>query len=258
MARLSLFRPEHAVSLPPMKGPFVSRLWSRFGVRASAVALLLVGVTGGYYLAENREAQQQAHDAQLVAQAEQVERELLRRNHITHLRATVEKRTAEREANAKVEEAAKAAAARAKKAEEAVTRKKEREEAAARAEAEAKAAAEARTKPYDGPIPESCNQYSGNRAIGCALLLEAGFALDQMPCLDQLWTKESGWNHKAQNPSSGAYGIPQARPGNKMASSGADWQTSPATQIRWGLGYIQLRYGSPCSAWAHSQSTGWY
>ena len=62
----------------------------------------------------------------------------------------------------------------------------------------------------------------------------------------------------AENPSSGAYGIPQALPGSQMASAGADWQTSAATQIKWGLTYIQGRYGSPCGAWAHEQSNGWY
>ena len=76
--------------------------------------------------------------------------------------------------------------------------------------------------------------------------------------LTELWTKESGFNHRAQNRSSGAYGIPQALPGSKMASKGSDWRTSPATQIKWGLGYIKGRYGKPCNAWGHSQDVGWY
>lgn len=77
-------------------------------------------------------------------------------------------------------------------------------------------------------------------------------------CLVALWNKESRWNVFAHNTSSGAYGIPQALPGSKMASAGADWATNPDTQIRWGLGYIQGRYGSPCAAWATSQRQGWY
>ncbi len=77
-------------------------------------------------------------------------------------------------------------------------------------------------------------------------------------CLHALWAKESGWNHFAQNRSSGAYGIPQALPGAKMASAGEDWATNPETQIRWGLGYIDARYGSPCAAWQHSQQKNWY
>ncbi|CAN5361724.1 hypothetical protein BH11ACT8_BH11ACT8_03460 [soil metagenome] len=94
--------------------------------------------------------------------------------------------------------------------------------------------------------------------IGRALLSEFGYSSDQFGCLDSLFTRESGWNIYADNPSSSAYGIPQALPGSKMASAGADWATNPVTQIRWGLGYIQDRYGSPCGAWGHSQSYGWY
>lgn len=96
------------------------------------------------------------------------------------------------------------------------------------------------------------------RSIALALLGEFGFSSSQMGCLDSLWTRESGWRVNADNPYSSAYGIPQALPGSKMASAGADWATNPATQIRWGLGYIRDRYGSPCGAWAHSQSSGWY
>jgi hypothetical protein len=76
--------------------------------------------------------------------------------------------------------------------------------------------------------------------------------------LSALWKKESGWNHFAMNRSSGAYGIPQALPGEKMASAGSDWATNPATQIQWGLGYIEGRYGTPCAAWGHSQAKNWY
>jgi hypothetical protein len=96
------------------------------------------------------------------------------------------------------------------------------------------------------------------REIGRALLAEFGFSADQFGCLDSLYTRESGWDVHADNPSSSAYGIPQSLPGSKMASAGADWEDNPVTQIRWGLGYIQDRYGSPCGAWAHSESNGWY
>jgi len=96
------------------------------------------------------------------------------------------------------------------------------------------------------------------RVIAAALLAGFGWSQDQFSCLDSLWTRESNWNVHADNPSSSAYGIPQALPGSKMASAGADWATNPVTQIRWGLGYIQDRYGSPCSAWGHSQSQGFY
>jgi hypothetical protein len=81
---------------------------------------------------------------------------------------------------------------------------------------------------------------------------------EQFKCLEQLWDRESKWNHLAVNPSSGAYGIPQSYPASKMASAGADWRTNPETQINWGLQYIEGRYGTPCAAWAHSERTNWY
>jgi len=96
------------------------------------------------------------------------------------------------------------------------------------------------------------------QSIARGMLGGYGWGDDQFSCLVALWNKESGWNYQAYNASSGAYGIPQALPGSKMASAGADWQTNAATQISWGLGYISGRYGSPCGAWDHSQSVGWY
>ena len=80
----------------------------------------------------------------------------------------------------------------------------------------------------------------------------------QFDCLDSLWSKESGWRWSASNSSSGAYGIPQALPGSKMASAGSDWATNPATQIAWGLSYIASGYGTPCGAWNHSENYNWY
>jgi resuscitation-promoting factor RpfB len=80
----------------------------------------------------------------------------------------------------------------------------------------------------------------------------------QATALNNLWTRESGWNQTAENPTSGAYGIPQALPGSKMASAGSNWQTSAATQIAWGLEYIRSTYGTPVAAWAHELAYGWY
>ncbi|HEX3931374.1 MAG TPA: lytic transglycosylase domain-containing protein [Nocardioides sp.] len=100
---------------------------------------------------------------------------------------------------------------------------------------------------------------SGNpQTIALAELSKFGFSSSQMSCLIPLWAGESGWRVNAENSSSGAYGIPQALPGSKMASAGSDWQTNAATQIKWGLGYIAERYGSPCGAWGFKQSHGWY
>ncbi|WP_319682781.1 transglycosylase SLT domain-containing protein [Streptomyces sp. AK02-01A] len=92
-----------------------------------------------------------------------------------------------------------------------------------------------------------------NRAIAANMLSPA-----QYRCLNRLWTRESGWNHRAGNPRSGAYGIPQAYPAHKMASAGPDWRTNPRTQIRWGLKYIKTRYKTPCRAWSFWQRNNWY
>jgi hypothetical protein len=81
---------------------------------------------------------------------------------------------------------------------------------------------------------------------------------NQFQCLFELWSRESSWRTNADNPSSSAYGIPQALPGKKMASEGADWQTNPATQIKWGLKYIKGRYGTPCDAIRWHNSHNWY
>jgi hypothetical protein len=96
------------------------------------------------------------------------------------------------------------------------------------------------------------------KVVARAMLTKYGWGATQFGCLDRLWMRESRWSLTATNPSSGAYGIPQALPGTKMASAGSDWRHNPLTQITWGLSYIRLRYGSPCGAWAHSQASGWY
>lgn len=96
------------------------------------------------------------------------------------------------------------------------------------------------------------------QAIAYDMVLARGWDQAQYECLVALWNRESRWNVYAHNGSSGAYGIPQALPGSKMASAGADWETNPVTQITWGLGYIEGRYGTPCGAWEHSQRKGWY
>lgn len=140
----------------------------------------------------------------------------------------------------------------------------------ARREAEAAAAAAAEAAKKSNPRPSAPNPvYASGGAVGGtspadaqatarAMIGNYGWGDDQFACLVSLWNKESGWNYQAHNRSSGAFGIPQALPGSKMATAGADWQTNPATQIAWGLGYISGRYGTPCGAWGHSQSTGWY
>jgi resuscitation-promoting factor RpfB len=98
-----------------------------------------------------------------------------------------------------------------------------------------------------------------NVALGQQLASAYGWGSGaEWTCLDELWTRESGWRMVWNYQGSGAYGIPQALPASKMASAGADYMTNPATQIRWGLGYIRSTYGDPCTAWAHEQADSWY
>ena len=234
----------------------MNRLWGRVGVRATSVGLLLTGVAGGVYLGHGKDVQQQAAEAQLVVQSDESEMQLLKARENEHAAARAYRRQAETDAAAKAAAEAKAAASRARMLEAKLIAKKEAARKAA--EAAKRQSSTSSSSPYSGPIPSSCADYSGNRKIGCALMLDAGFKIDQFPCLDKLWAKESGWNQYASNASTGAYGIPQALPGDKMATVADDWRTNPATQIKWGLGYIEGRYGTPCSAWSHSESTGWY
>jgi resuscitation-promoting factor RpfB len=105
--------------------------------------------------------------------------------------------------------------------------------------------------------------YGSNEALANQMAASGyGWTGGQATCLDELWTEESAgtWSPTVTNPVSGAYGIPQALPTDKMASAGPDWQTSAATQVKWGLGYIAGRYGTPCSAWAFEKShvPNWY
>jgi hypothetical protein len=96
------------------------------------------------------------------------------------------------------------------------------------------------------------------QATAYKLLPTFGFsAKTQYGCVDSIFSRESGWRYNAEN-ASGAYGIPQALPGSKMSMFGSDWQTNPATQIKWGIWYMKNRYGSPCGAWAFWQAHGWY
>ena len=150
----------------------------------------------------------------------------------------------------------------AAEARRAAARREARRRAAARRAAKLAAARQAQQS--------AAQQSAGNSAsapatpsgspqqIAAAMLGSFGWSSSEFGCLQSLWNAESGWNPSASNPISGAYGIPQALPGSKMASAGPNWRSNASTQIRWGLRYIRARYGSPHRAWNHSQATGWY
>lgn len=221
-------------------------LLTRMACRAFAVLLLLAGVGFGIHIGIT--ADEDVQDPRLAAEedlrAADAEQQTTRDWHREYTQSA-----ADSDAEVKAESIAQVASDQAKALDDTF--------------AELQAQEEETTAPPSGPvdlgpIPSDCNAYSGNKAAGCARLLEHGFGLDQMPCLESLWDKESGWNERAHNPGSGAYGIPQALPGNKMATAGDDWETNPNTQISWGLSYISGRYGTPCDAWAYSQANGFY
>ncbi|NUR99748.1 MAG: hypothetical protein HOV67_31390 [Kribbellaceae bacterium] len=133
-------------------------------------------------------------------------------------------------------------------AKNAALRRYEALERANRSSSEERASRDAERKKYEGTPKE----------VAMNLLPDHGWSQSQFSCLEKLWNKESRWKVSAANPTSSAYGIPQALPGNRMAAYGKDWRTNPVTQIKWGLDYIEATYGSPCSAWGHSQAKGWY
>jgi len=108
------------------------------------------------------------------------------------------------------------------------------------------------------PAASAASRALTPRQIARQMLPSFGWSQRQFPYLNWLWNRESGWNKFAENPYSGAYGIPQALPGAKMASAGPNWRSNARTQIRWGLRYIRAIYGSPRRAWAHEVADGWY
>ena len=147
-------------------------------------------------------------------------------------------------------------AARKQAAQDAIAKQK----AAAKAEKEAKerkAAAEAASRSAArGPVslaPQASYTVAEVQALARQIIPSG-----QFQCFSNIVDHESTWNYRAQNPSSGAYGLVQSLPGSKMASVGADWATNPVTQIKWGLNYMNVRYGSPCGAWSYWQAHGNY
>jgi ribosomal protein L12E/L44/L45/RPP1/RPP2 len=249
----------------------VRRIFARgstLGIRAVAVAVLALGLIGGLFAGTRSNSDTlTAVDpaAAEVTTAPEPLRELAAQREVkTRVAEVRQSASAHAAAVAQAEAKAKAAAAAARKAaaKAAADAARAEEERKAKAERASRSASRSLSGPSSGggapPVPVDCASYSGNKQIGCSLLSSAGFDSGQMSCLEPLWTRESGWNERAGNQSSGAYGIPQALPGNKMASYGADWETNPVTQIKWGLNYIKSRYGTPCGAWNAFQSKGWY
>ena len=173
--------------------------------------------------------------------------------------AAVAKAAAQQAAAARAA-AAKAAATRAAAAKAAAQQAQQvaRQQAAQQQAAQQQATQQQAAQPTAAQQPTASAPSGSPQQIAEQMLSQFGWSSGQFSCLQPLWALESGWNVYASNPGSGAYGIPQALPGSKMASAGPDWQGDAATQIRWGLTYVQGTYGSPCAAWSHEEADGWY
>ncbi|WP_411158529.1 transglycosylase SLT domain-containing protein [Streptomyces sp. CBMA291] len=166
---------------------------------------------------------------------------------------TAAKKSAEESARlraAKDAEAKKEAADKAAEAEKAAKEKAEKE----RKEKEAQERA-SRDSVRDASTFAAQGSYS---VADVKAIARQMIPASQFQCFSNIVNHESTWNYRAVNASSGAYGLVQALPGSKMSSAGADWQTNPATQIKWGLNYMNSRYGSPCGAWSFWEANRWY
>ncbi|MEU5634552.1 transglycosylase SLT domain-containing protein [Streptomyces rishiriensis] len=161
------------------------------------------------------------------------------------------KKTAEETAR---KQAAKDAVAKQQAAVDKAKAEAEKEAKEAKERAQTKAATETQSASGSATFVQQ-GSYSASEVQAIARQIVPG---GQFQCFSNIVEHESGWNYKAVNPSSGAYGLVQAYPGSKMSSAGADWRTNPATQIKWGLNYMNVRYGSPCDAWDYWQANSSY
>ena len=243
----------------------MSRITARGIAVASATAVTtvgaVVGVAQGNTAQVANDAEATASDSTLLADLPPGQQAQVQTASLTE-QADRQAIAADSTAKKSAEESARKQAAQdaidkqkaAKKAQdEAAKEAKEAADRKAREEAETKTTrSETRSSPVS-LAPQSSYSVSEVQALA-RQIVPAG----QFQCFSNIVNHESTWNYKAVNPSSGAYGLVQAYPGSKMSSVGSDWQTNPATQIKWGLNYMNERYGSPCDAWSFWQANGSY
>ncbi len=236
-----------------LEGNRVSRISVRGFAVASATAVTAVGSVVGVAsgsTAQNNDAEAAAADLTLLADIPAGQQAQVQTTSLTQ-QAETQAIAADTTAKKDAEEAARKAAA-----ESAVAKKEAAEQAAQeakeRAEAE-EAASRSATRDASDFTPQSSYSIGEIQSMAQSMV-----ASDQYQCFSNIVDHESSWNYQAVNASSGAYGLFQALPGSKMSSAGSDWQTNPATQIKWGLSYMNDRYGSPCDAWSFWQANNWY
>jgi hypothetical protein len=241
-----------------LEGNRVSRISVRGFAVASATAVTAVGSVVGVAsgsTAQNNDAEATAAGTTLLADIPAGQQAVVQTASLTQ-QADVQAIAADAGAKKEAEEAARKAAARTavakkKEADEAARKKAEREAA----EREAKEAEASRSATRDAASFSVQSSYSVAEIQAMARQMVPSA---QFQCFSNIVNHESSWNYQAVNASSGAYGLFQALPASKYSSAGSDWQTNPATQIKWGLSYMDGRYGSPCEAWTFWQANHWY
>jgi len=237
----------------------VSRISVRGFAVASATAVTavgsVVGVASGSTAQPSNDAEATAADLTLLADIPAGQQAQVQTASLTQ-QADAQAIAADTSAKKDAEEAARKQAA-----ESAVAKQKAAEKAAAKAEKEAKERAEAKAAASRSADrdPSSFPVQSSYTVAQVQAMARQMVPSDQFQCFSNIVDHESSWNYHAVNASSGAYGLFQALPGSKMSSVGSDWQSNPATQIKWGLNYMNSsRYGSPCAAWSFWQANHWY
>lgn len=235
-----------------LEGNRVSRISVRGFAVASATAVTtvgaVVGVASGNTLPAGDDLEAAAADATLLADIPMGQQAQVQVSSLTQ-QADAQAAAADAAAKKSAEEAARISAAKTAEA------KKEAAEDEAEREREAEEARANRDAVRDASSFSAQGSYTVAEVKAIARQMVPA---DQFQCFSNIVDHESTWNYRAQNPSSGAYGLVQALPGSKMSSAGDDWQTNPATQIKWGLNYMNSRYDSPCGAWSFWQANHWY
>ncbi|MEW2509715.1 transglycosylase SLT domain-containing protein [Streptomyces sp. NPDC046870] len=240
-----------------LEGNRVSRISVRGFAVASATAVTAVGSVVGVAsgsTAQTNDAEATAADTTLLADIPAGQQAQVQTASLTQ-QADAQAIAADVSAKKDAEEAARKAAAETAIAKKELAEKAAKEAKEAKERAEAKTAASRGTDVRDSSGFPVQSSYTVAQIQAMARQMVGG---GQFQCFSNIVDHESSWNYRAVNASSGAYGLFQALPGSKMSSVGADWQTNPATQIKWGLNYMNSRYGSPCQAWSFWQANHWY
>ncbi|MGW3665513.1 aggregation-promoting factor C-terminal-like domain-containing protein [Streptomyces sp. NPDC005141] len=239
-----------------LEGNRVSRISVRGFAVASATAVTavgsVVGVASGSTAQPSNDAEATASDSTLLADIPAGQQAQVQTASLTQ-QADAQAIAADASAKKDAEESARKQAADNAVAKQKAAEEKAEKDAKARKEAAAEAASRSATRDASSFSVQSSYTVAQIQAMARSMVPSG-----QFQCFSNIVNHESSWNYKAVNASSGAYGLFQALPGSKMSSVGSDWQTNPATQIKWGLNYMNSRYGSPCDAWSFWQANNWY